>query len=85
MSGRDTRSRSPVGVVLEPAEVQQLQAWLKLWGPLRTAMELGVSAPAAIRAASGLRVLAGTRALIRQALERAQNAEGRSGRAGGGR
>jgi len=62
--------RSPQGDSLDPVTLATLRALLAEHGALRVSVMLGPSASALTRAASGCRVLRGTRELIRTGVER---------------
>ncbi len=57
-----------LGESLHPTEVAELVELIDTVGDLTLSRETGLSRSAIARAAAGLRVYAGTRALIRQAL-----------------
>jgi hypothetical protein len=61
--------RSPQGDPLDAEALATLRALLAEQSARRLTVPLGVSVTALIRAAAGMRVLAGTRALIRAGLE----------------
>jgi hypothetical protein len=62
--------RSPQGDSLDAGTLATLRALLAEHGALRLSVMLGPSASALTRAASGCRVLRGTRELIRTGVER---------------
>jgi hypothetical protein len=63
-------NRSPQGDALDAETLIVLRTLLADQGARRVKALLGLSIPALTRAAAGLRVLAGTRALIRTAIDR---------------
>lgn len=62
-------ARAPKGDPLEPEALARLRALLVEHGIVRLSITLGVSTTALARAAAGLRVLRGTRELVRQGLD----------------
>jgi hypothetical protein len=64
------RARSPIGEPLAARELQALRAALGSRPPRQLGVEWSVSKTAVTRAAAGLRLLAGTRRLIADGIER---------------